>query len=173
MSNYDDPRWYEQDNSSDQSSPPDPTDRFPQRIHNDNDALNTSYRGVNDAQSPLSQKFPTRQFSSDSSRNPGEGWGGLGTGTGRGGGRPNSRAGQAIVTIALVIIAFTGGWFGHQLYSGALSSSSNQSGYCSSRHGPSSIKTMLIVKPSTTRKCLTRPFALCWPFSMIRATLTS
>lgn len=126
VSNYDDPRWYEQDNSSDQSSPPDPTDRFPQRIHNDNDALNTAYRGVYDAQSPLSQKFPMRQFSPDSSRNA-EG-GGLGTGTGRGG-RPNSRVGQAIVTIALVIIAFTGGWFGHQLYSGALSSSSNQSSY--------------------------------------------
>jgi len=124
VSNYDDPRWYEQDNSSDQSSPPDPTDRFPQRIHNDNDALNTAYRGVYDAQSPLSQKLPTRQFSPDSSRNAG----GLGTGTGRGG-RPNSRVGQAIVTIALVIIAFTGGWFGHQLYSGALSSSSNQSSY--------------------------------------------
>src|SRR6266852_9342162 len=86
VSNYDDPRWYEQDNSSDQSSPPDPTDRFPQRIHNDNDALNTSYRGIYDAQSPLSQKLPTRQFSPDSSRNAG----GLGTGTGRGG-RPNSR----------------------------------------------------------------------------------
>ncbi len=111
MSNYDDPGWYEQDNPSDQTQQPDPADRFPQRIHND--APNTSLPNMYDAQS---QKFPTGQFSTGNTSN-------------RGNGGSGSRIGQVIVSLALVIIAFTGGWFGHQIYSGLLSSSSNQSSY--------------------------------------------
>jgi len=63
-----------------------------------------------------SQKFPTDQFNTGN------------LGNHRNGGSA-SRTGQIIVSLALVIIAFTGGWFGHQIYSGLLSSSSNQSSY--------------------------------------------
>lgn len=111
MSNYDDPGWYEQDSPSDQTHQPDPADKFPQRIHND--ALNTS---LPDMYGTQPQKFPTGQFytgNTDNRRNGGSA----------------SRFGQVIVSLALVIIAFTGGWFGHQIYSGLLSSASNQSSY--------------------------------------------
>jgi carboxyl-terminal processing protease len=111
MSNYDDPSWYEQDSPSDQTQQPGPADRFPQRIHND--APNTSLPGMYGAQS---QKKPTGQFYTGNASN-------------RRNGGSASRTGQIVVSLALVIIAFTGGWFGHQIYSGLLSSSSNQSSY--------------------------------------------
>lgn len=111
MSNYDDPSWYEQDNPSDQSQQLDPADKFPQRIHND--APNIPQPVMPGAPS---QKFPTGQLSTGN------------TGYRRNGGSAN-RTGQVIVSLALVIIAFTGGWFGHQIYSGLLSSASNQSSY--------------------------------------------
>ncbi len=114
MSNYDEPGWYEQDNPSDQTQQPDPADTFPQRIHND--ALNTS---LPDKYSAPSQKFPTGQFATGNATNIGN----------RGNGGGSSKFGQVIVSLALVIIAFTGGWFGHQIYSGLLTSSSNQSSY--------------------------------------------
>src|SRR5450759_4085795 len=109
MSNYDDPGWYEQDNPSDQTQQPDPADKFPQRIHND--APNTLQPDMYGAPS---QNFSTGQYSTGNTSNR------------RNGG---SRLGQVVVSLALVIIAFTGGWFGHQIYSGLLSSSSNQSSY--------------------------------------------
>jgi carboxyl-terminal processing protease len=113
MSNYDDLSWYEQDNPPDQSQQqPDPADRFPQRIHND--APDTSLPGMYGTQS---QKFPTDQSYTGSAGNR------------RNGGSGNNRLGQVVVSLALVIIAFTGGWFGHQIYSGLLSSASNQSSY--------------------------------------------
>ena len=110
MSNYDDPGWYEQDIPSDQTKHHSPVDKFPQRIHND--ALNTALPDMNGA--PL-QNFSTGQKftgNANNSRNSG-----------------GSKIGQVIVSLALVIIAFTGGWFGHQIYSGLLTSSSNQSSY--------------------------------------------
>ncbi len=112
MSNYDDPGWYEQDNTSNQTQQPDPTETFPQRIHND--APGTS---LPDMYGAPSQKFPTGQFATGNASNTGN--------RRNGGGKP----GQVIVSLALIIIAFTGGWFGHQIYSGLLSSSSNQSSY--------------------------------------------
>jgi carboxyl-terminal processing protease len=112
MSNYDDPGWYEQDNTSNQTQQTDPAEIFPQRIHND--APGTS---LPDMYGAPSQKFPTGQFATGNASNTGN--------------RRNGRGkpGQVIVSLALVIIAFTGGWFGHQIYSGLLSSSSNQSSY--------------------------------------------
>lgn len=118
MSNYDDPSWYEQDNPSDQSRQPDATDRFPQRIHND--APNTSQPDIYNSQSPSSQKYPTGQFYPGNYNNR--------SNRANMGGR-SSKTGQIIVTLALVIIAFTGGWFGHQFYSTVLASSSSQSSY--------------------------------------------
>ncbi len=111
MSNYDDPGWYEQDNPADQTQQPGPADRFPQRIHND--APNPS---LPDMYSTQAQKVPTGQISAGNTGN-------------RGNRASSRRPGQLIVSLALVIIAFTGGWFGHQIYSGLLTSSSNQSSY--------------------------------------------
>jgi len=113
VSNYDDPRWYEQDDPSAQSTHTDPTDNFPQRIHND--APNSSSPEPYKAQLPLSPTKPTGQLSSNNSKT---------------GGHANNRfGGQVVVTIALMIIAFTGGWFGHQIYSSTLFSPNNQSSY--------------------------------------------
>lgn len=109
MSNYDNPGWYEQDNQPDQGLQPDPADRFPERIHND-------APGTVPAGTYPSQKFPTSQYYS----------GNTGNRNNRGGVGRNS---QIIVSIALVILAFTAGWFGHQIYSTVLVSSSNQSSY--------------------------------------------
>lgn len=117
MSNYDDPSWYEQDNSSDESRQSDATDRFPQRIHND--APNTSQPDIYNTQSPQSQKYPTGQFYPGRPANMGN----------RGSARRSNKSGQIIVTLVLVIIAFTGGWFGHQFYSTVLASSTSQSSY--------------------------------------------
>ncbi|HEY6539946.1 MAG TPA: S41 family peptidase [Ktedonobacteraceae bacterium] len=111
MSNYDDPGWYEQDNQPDQKLQPDLADKFPERIHND--APGTPPSGMYGAPS---QKFPTGQFYTGNTGSPRN--------------RGNAgRSGQIIVSLALVIIAFTGGWFGHQIYSSLLVSSSNQSSY--------------------------------------------
>ena len=41
----------------------------------------------------------------------------------------SNKLGQIVFTISLMLIAFTGGWFGHQLYSSTLFSPSNQSSY--------------------------------------------
>ena len=111
MSSYDDPRWYEQDQQPDQALQPErgPEDRFPERIHND--APGTSPAGM--FRTP-SQKSSTGRFYT----------GNTGNRNNRGG-----RQGQIIVSLALVIIAFTAGWFGHQIYSSLLVSSSNQSSY--------------------------------------------
>ncbi len=114
MSNYDEPGWYEQDNQPDQGLQPDPADRFPEQIHND--APGTSPSGTFGAPS---QKFPPDQYYTGNTGNAGS---------------PRNRGGvgsysQLIVSLALVIIAFTAGWFGHQIYSSLLVSSSNQSSY--------------------------------------------
>src|SRR5579859_471287 len=111
MSNYDDPGWYEQAKQPDQGLQPDPADRFPERIHND--AHGTSPAGAYGARY---QKFSPDGYhtgNTGNSRNRGS----------------VGRYSQLIVSLALVIIAFTGGWFGHQIYSSLLVSSSNQSSY--------------------------------------------
>ena len=111
MSNYDDPSWYEQDNQPDQRQQPDSADRFPERIHNDAPGTTPSA-----TYGTPSQKFPTGQFYTGNTGNPRN--------------RGNAgRSGQLIVSLALVVLAFTGGWFGHQIYSTLLASSSNQSSY--------------------------------------------
>jgi carboxyl-terminal processing protease len=93
VSNYDDPRWYEE-----------PDDRF------------TSDSG--DQFIPTSKAYiPTSMQQQTSSKEP----------------EPDSKQrfrrifGQVIVTLTLMIIAFLGGWFGHQVYSNGNFNSSDQS----------------------------------------------
>lgn len=108
MSNYEDPGWYEQEKQ------PDEADRFPERIHNDAPGtLPSATFGE------PSQKFPVGRYNTGNMSNAGNrnNRGGVG------------RRSQLIVSLALVIIAFTAGWFGHQIYSSLLVSSSNQSSY--------------------------------------------
>src|SRR5690348_14910251 len=108
MSSYDDPRWYEDDNQ------PDPADRFPERIHNDTPGTSPSATYGAPSQKFSSGPYYTGNMSNTDRR------------TNRRGAGRNS---QLIISLALVIIAFTAGWFGHQIYSSLLVSSSNQSSY--------------------------------------------
>ncbi len=120
MSSYDDPNWYEQhDQNAPQqqtqgTQPPEADDlnQFPTRIHNDG-------------------SFPS---SSTQTSTPSRNAGGLRPSLNgpRGKSRNSSgRFGQAFVTIALMLIAFTGGWFGHQAYTSSLFSPNDQSRYYS------------------------------------------
>ena len=90
VSNYDDPRWYEQ---PDNRFTPESGDQF----------IPTAY--INTSMQQTSSKEP----------------------------EPDSKHrfgrifGQVIVTLTLMIIAFLGGWFGHQLYTNASFNASDQS----------------------------------------------
>ena len=91
VSNYDDPRWYNQPDNS--FSPESGNSSIP--------------ASAADAHSSMQQQPPSKE--------------------------PEQRHrigrifGQIIVTLTLMIIAFLGGWFGHQLYTSASFNSSNQS----------------------------------------------
>ena len=133
MSSYDDPRWYERSEQqeqpkrseqTEQSEHPQEFDRFPQRIHND--VLNTSQAEQSNARTSLSQKYsPGQSFRDEDRRNDGYRSGG----SGGLGGNASRKFGQITVTIALLLIAFTGGWFSHQVYTSSLLSTNNQSAY--------------------------------------------
>ena len=87
VSNYDDPRWYEQ---PDNRFTPEPGD---QNIPTSTRYINTSIKEpVPDSKPRLGRIF-----------------------------------GQIVVTLTLMIIAFLGGWFGHQVYTNASFNSSDQS----------------------------------------------
>ena len=92
VSNYDDPRWYEQ-----------PDNRFRPES--------------SDQSNPASTAYIPASMHQTSSKEP----------------DPDSKHhfrrifGQVIVTLTFMIIAFLGGWFGHQLYTNASFNSSNQS----------------------------------------------
>jgi len=120
VSSYDDPGWYEQrdQNASQQQAqgtqPPEDDDLYqsPARIHNDGSSPSSSTQpGIpsRDAGGPR----PSLNGSPGKSRNS------------------SGRFGQAFVTIALMLIAFTGGWFGHQAYTSSLFSPNDQSRYYS------------------------------------------
>jgi carboxyl-terminal processing protease len=91
VSNYDDPRWYEQ-----------PDDRFTP--------------GPGDQIGPTSVTNTNTSMQQTSSQEP----------------APDSKRrlgifGQIVVTLTLVIIAFLGGWFGHQIYTSTSFNPSDQS----------------------------------------------
>jgi len=133
VSSYDDPRWYERSEQQEQPKPseqteqsehPEEFDRFPQKIQND--ALNTSQAEQSNARSSLSQKYsPGQPFRDEDRRNDGYRSGG----SGGLGGNASRKFSQITVTIALLLIAFTGGWFSHQVYTSSLLSTNNQSAY--------------------------------------------
>ncbi|MGZ6281609.1 MAG: S41 family peptidase [Ktedonobacteraceae bacterium] len=91
MSNYDDPRWYEQPDHS--FAPESGTQFIPTASSN----INTSMQQQVPVKEPESKHRLGRIF------------------------------GQIVVTLTLMIIAFLGGWFGHQMYASASFSSSDQS----------------------------------------------
>lgn len=112
MSNYDSPDFYEQPGRTERSDAPDTSYNFPPRAQaNDNNRQQGQPNGAN----PLaSQHLPQRDSRGNTP------------------GRRNSRTfGQAVVTLALLLIAFTGGWFSHQAYTSALISPNDQSRYYS------------------------------------------
>ena len=121
MSSYEDPHWYEQpehhvQQRQGQGSPPQEEDdlyRVPTSIHNDGS---------------FSQPTTDPSPASASSRNAGNSRTAL-NGDARNSRNNSSRFGQAIVTIALMLIAFTGGWFGHQVYTSSLFAPNDQSRY--------------------------------------------
>ena len=83
VSNYDDPRWYEQPDNL--YTTPTPDDQF--------DPTSTTYTNTS-----TQQQTSSEERSPDSRRRLGQIFG------------------QIIVTVTLMIIAFLGGWFGHQAY---------------------------------------------------------
>ncbi len=95
MSNYDDPRWYEQPEADDRYS------TVPDEQFNPTSATNT--------RSSMQQQALTEETSPDK--------------------KPWFRQmfGQIIVTTALLILAFLGGWFSHQAFSNTNFIPSNQS----------------------------------------------
>ena len=93
MSNYDDPRWYEQ-----------PDDKF--TPSSDDQISPTSATNENIS---VQQQAPSEDRTPDSRR------------------RLGRIFGQIVVTTALLIIAFLGGWFGHQAFSNTSFNPGNQS----------------------------------------------
>src|SRR5574340_150239 len=91
VSNYDDPRWYDQ-----------PDNSFTPESGNQFIPASTAY-----VHSSMQPPPPSKQHE------PGHRFGRI--------------FGQIIVTLTLMIIAFLGGWFGHQLYANNSFNSSNQS----------------------------------------------
>jgi len=91
VSNYDDPRWYEQ---PDHSFTPESGNQI---IPTPSTNINSSMQQQGPAKGPDSNHRFGRIF------------------------------GQVIVTLTLMIIAFLGGWFGHQVYTSASFNSSDQS----------------------------------------------
>ena len=93
VSNYDDPRWYEQ---PDNRFAPEPGDQI---IPTSTTYMNTSMQQQTSSKAPVpdSKQRLGRIF------------------------------GQIVVTLTLMIIAFLGGWFGHQLYTNASFNPSDQS----------------------------------------------
>ncbi len=94
MSNYDDPRWYEQPDNI--YTTPAPGDQFKPPSTTNTDTS-------------TQQQTSSEGRSSDSRR------------------RLGRIFGQIIVTITLMIIAFIGGWFGHQVYTNINFNSNDQS----------------------------------------------
>jgi carboxyl-terminal processing protease len=111
VSSYDDPRWYEQPEDIQQ-----PEHRFPL---NENDHTNYTPSNVSPDQSGPSrsstQIVPGRSSRSNNNYR-----------------RSNNKFGQVIVVVALMLITFTGGWFGNQLYTNLQYAPSDQSRYYSS-----------------------------------------
>jgi carboxyl-terminal processing protease len=93
VSNYDDPRWYEQ-----------PDNRF--TPEHDDQIIPTSATNINTS---IQQQTSSKEPVPDSKH------------------RFGRIFGQIIVTLTLMIIAFLGGWFGHQVYTNASFNSSAQS----------------------------------------------
>ena len=91
VSNYDDPRWYEQ---PDQSFTPESGNQF---VPTASTNINTS----------MQQQVPVKEPDSKH--------------------RFGRIFGQVVVTLTLMLIAFLGGWFGHQYYISASFNSSDQS----------------------------------------------
>ena len=120
MSSYDDPSWYEpHDQNAPQqqtqgTQPPEADDlyQFPTRIHNDG-SFPSSPTQLGTPSGNAGGLRPSLNGSPGKSRNN------------------SGRFGQAFVTIALMLIAFTGGWFGHQAYTSSLFSPNDQSRYYS------------------------------------------
>jgi carboxyl-terminal processing protease len=124
VSSYDDPRWYDQlDQKAQQQTQaqngqsPEASDvyQFPTRIHNDG-SFSPSSAQTPDESIPPEDKSGFRSSpngSKDHINNNG------------------GRFGQTIVTIALLLIAFTGGWFANQAYTSSLLSPNNQSRFYS------------------------------------------
>jgi carboxyl-terminal processing protease len=93
VSNYDDPRWYEQ---PDDGLTPESGDQF--------NPTSTEYKHTS-----VQQQTASKKPESDSKQ------------------RFGRIFGQVIVTLTLMVIAFLGGWFGHQVYTNASFNSSDQS----------------------------------------------
>jgi carboxyl-terminal processing protease len=93
VSNYDDPRWYEQ-----------PDDRFTPESGAQISPTSTTHTNTS-----MQQQAPLEQPAPESKR------------------RLGRIFGQIVVTLALIIIAFIGGWFSHQAYTNNSSNASDQS----------------------------------------------
>jgi carboxyl-terminal processing protease len=94
VSNYDDPRWYEQPDNL--SAKPEPGDQF-------------KLPSTTNTDTSTQQQTSSEERSADSRH------------------RLGRIFGQIIVTLTLMIIAFLGGWFGHQIYTNANFNPGNQS----------------------------------------------
>jgi carboxyl-terminal processing protease len=115
VSSYDDPRWYEQpDHTVPTQAGSDDHYAFPERIHNDGSFPSPSAQPGNagNNQAPLRGFAPPRVPADQQKPRA-----------------TNGRFGQYTVMAALLLIAFTGGWFGHQAYSSSLFSTTDQSRY--------------------------------------------
>lgn len=103
MSSYDDPRWYEQPDNPGQAAPSEQEDRY--RI-SAGEFDPWAAPNATTSRQPGALRRPSPRTNQQ---------------------RPGGRFGQAIVTIALLLIAFSAGWFSHQAYTSSLFTPSDQS----------------------------------------------
>jgi carboxyl-terminal processing protease len=94
VSNYDDPRWYEQPDNL--YTPPEPGDQFTPPSTTNTDT--STQQQTSSEERPADSRHPLGRI-----------------------------FGQILVTLTLMIIAFLGGWFGHQIYTNASFNPSDQS----------------------------------------------
>ncbi len=110
MSSYDDPRWYEQP----EQSPQNDANQLPAPAQDENAGfLGQAGFNTSETNGPDQQNWMQSQVASDPSS---------------GNKRHRNRVfGQIVVTLALMVIAFLAGWFGHQAFSAPSFNANNPS----------------------------------------------
>lgn len=116
MSSYDDPRWYEQPGQQGQADQPQEQKQQPNA-----DIYRSYLPQNNDSAQPLQREpayIPDKQTPQDIDTEP----------------RPGRRSfgrifGQVVVIGALIVIAYIGGWFSHQIYSTSFNASDESRSY--------------------------------------------